>query len=489
MNGVFKKLLGVFVFVLSLFVIGSVNAAEMSDEFKAILNDKKQFIAETVPPTTDFELEILVNEYLLIEKNLGDYNISNCNSSYTLCELTYWADSENSETHNIEVVYKYDKNVKNMINSYMSKLPAGKNEFAVRDLEIVNFWLNGKGSSKYITNYSSELKEYFDYKNFSLDARRGTSAPFSTGRSGMANFKYNNVVYGLIENFSVSADHVIYVPTDTEDTPQAILSAAQSRLDEYVGIGKTELTYVSTARDYVIDKLGAVPSEFATFEEAFAYEFGMENVSETDLIYTMDVYYDENSGNTHELIIRRDSTKMINPTYVSSDVSTDITISSEESAIPLDTIIQAKELTSGSEYEKIVSLLNLTDNITFDLKLYSNSIEEYINKLDDGTFEVKIPIPEDFEGKDLVVYYVDSNGKPEQYKVEITEDGYAIFKTTHFSIYTLGYRETTSSSPAIPEEKVPNTFDGIGNIVIISFISLIGLITTIVYFKNKIRTN
>lgn len=67
-------------------------------------------------------------------------------------------------------------------------------------------------------------------------------------------------------------------------------------------------------------------------------------------------------------------------------------------------------------------------------------MEKHITKLDDGSFEVKIPITEDFEGKDLVAYYVKDNGEKETYTVDTTsEPGYAIFTTTHFSIYTLGY--------------------------------------------------
>ena len=145
-----RKLLGVFVLIIFclLCIPKNVAALEMSDEFKEILNDKRQFFAETVPPTSDFELDILVNDYLLIGKGLDSYNISNCNSSYTLCELTYWKDSENSETHNIEVVYKYDKAIKTMIDGFINEIPAGKTEFSVRDLEIINFWVNGQGESK-----------------------------------------------------------------------------------------------------------------------------------------------------------------------------------------------------------------------------------------------------------------------------------------------------------------------------------------------------
>lgn len=435
-----RKLLGVFVLVIFclLCVPKNVAALEMSDEFKKILNDKRQFFAETVPPTDDFELNTLVNDYLLIGKGLDSYNISNCNSSYTLCELTYWKDSENSETHNIEVVYKYDKAIKTMIDGFINEIPAGKTEFSVRDLEIINFWVNGQGESKYLTNYSSELKEYFDYKNFSLDARQGISSPFATGRGGFANFKYNDVVYGLINDFEVNAEHIIYVSDDTENTPEAIRDAAQERITNYTGRDDIELSYVATAKDYYVSKNGQVSSEFNSFEDAFYYNFGLNGVLETDLIYILDVPIDENMGDSYELIIRRDSSKMVNPTYKTSDVATDIIITSDDSEVPLDTMVSVEALTSGDEYEKITSILKLTESLTFDLKLFSNSLNDYITRLEDGTFDVKIPVPESFKDKELGVYYVDENDEIEIFLVDVV-DGYAVFNTYHFSIYTLGY--------------------------------------------------
>ena len=60
----------------------------------------------------------------------------------------------------------------------------------------------------------------------------------------------------------------------------------------------------------------------------------------------------------------------------------------------------------------------------------------FVSKLEDGKFEVRIPVPDNLKGKELVAYYTSSDGKTEEYKVEV-KDGYAIFKTNHFSVYTL----------------------------------------------------
>ena len=119
---------------------------------------------------------------------------------------------------------------------------------------------------------------------------------------------------------------------------------------------------------------------------------------------------------------------------------------SEESIAALDTLIQVSRVTSGEEYDMIVSILKLNNIEVFDLSLYSSSNEEFITKLDDGKFIVKLPISEKLQGKDLMVYYVDEDGNIEEYEVTLSEDGkYAIFETDHFSMYTLA--EVGSTSP------------------------------------------
>lgn len=120
------------------------------------------------------------------------------------------------------------------------------------------------------------------------------------------------------------------------------------------------------------------------------------------------------------------------------------------------------------------------------MKLFSNSIDNYITKLDDGTFEVKLPIKEELKDKNLTVYYVDDNNKIEEHKVTI-KDGYAIFTTNHFSIYTLA--EQTSTVEEQPEENKtnnPQTSDNINIYTSILLISTIGVISlSYIYIKNK----
>ena len=94
---------------------------------------------------------------------------------------------------------------------------------------------------------------------------------------------------------------------------------------------------------------------------------------------------------------------------------------------------------------------------------------------------MKIPITEKFKDKELVVYYVDDEGKITDYPVTI-EDEYAIFNTNHFSIYTLAEK-------TIIEEKNPNTGDNILVYIVLGGVALLGIITCAVIYLKKKKTN
>ena len=86
-------------------------------------------------------------------------------------------------------------------------------------------------------------------------------------------------------------------------------------------------------------------------------------------------------------------------------------------------------------------------------------------ELEDGSFEVRIPLSEKLKGKDLVAYYVDNNGNKEEHEVTI-KDGYAVFNTNHFSTYTLAEKpaETPDKTPdETPIETPDNTPKGDDN--------------------------
>lgn len=142
---------------------------------------------------------------------------------------------------------------------------------------------------------------------------------------------------------------------------------------------------------------------------------------------------------------------MYTPTFVSSDVATDVAVSANSGTLPLDTLIRVNEITGGDQYEKIMKILALEDGEIYDLKLFLQALEKNITKLEDGSFEVRIPLSEKLKGKDLVAYYVDDNGNKEEHEVTI-KDGYAVFNTNHFSTYTLAEKVSDVTPPSNNEE-------------------------------------
>jgi len=246
-------------------------------------------------------------------------------------------------------------------------------------------------------------------------------------------------------------------------------------------IAKAE-TKLEDYKDNMIDAINDPSSDYYFLKDAYNGWYFFANMT-----------FDNGGIYTPYFIVKKDSSKMVEPFIKTIDSVTNIEISTNEK-LSSDIVIEAKELTSGQEYEKIVQTLDLTDNIIYDLKLYSIGLDKYITKLESGEFEVRIPIPEDFKDKDLVIYYVDEKGNKESYKVEYDDKKeYAIFKTTHFSIYTLGYKETPKVDndkkniieDTKNEEEVPKTFDGIGVNILMGTISLIGLVGTTLYLKKR----
>ena len=55
-----------------------------------------------------------------------------------------------------------------------------------------------------------------------------------------------------------------------------------------------------------------------------------------------------------------------------------------------------------------------------------------------------------------MAYYTSSDGKTEEYKVEV-KDGYAIFRTNHFSVYTLAENNAETENGNNNNENNGNT--------------------------------
>ena len=429
------------------------------------------------------------NNYFAIFEDIeinNDINIQNCNETYTKCSAT---DFSGNYYPNVTINYIYDKNTKKVVDSIVSKLE--ERVYNVSDLEIISYLLNG-GSILYYSNDLMSTLGYKNFENFSFDVRAGDNSSFNTVEAGILKFIYNDTIYFMADFVEVDGNNIIYVEDNTDSND--LMKSAQTRIDNYFGKDKVKLVDTGNLEEfldsYVLDNQDIIdemyeynesmknlPGYVAKTKEEIANQLKDEMRSMvSDILKENEHIYKVIIGdNTYYTLIRSDSSKMVETTYRTSDILTDVSISSSNKTIPYDALVNVRKITDGETYKKILDILKLTNSEMYDLKLFSKSLDNYVSKLVNGNFEVRIPIKDEYKNKNLVAYYVDDNGKVTEYEVTV-KDGYAIFNTDHFSIYTLGVKSVNN----------PQTGDNIINSVILAFVSVISLSGIGIYFyKNK----
>jgi len=479
---------------------------QFSDLYKSLLTDGV-FHFKAIKPANASEIEFMLYNYVISLSN-KEYEVwfGGCNEEFDECEITIYKD-ELTETHVVKATFeKTDKEIKNNLDNYIKNLDVFKVEEDERkvlkldlvDLEMINYYATTKSKSFDYTKlnemfgYSQTIKKAFEGNNYKFvyDCRMGDDTPFHSYAEGGLSILYNDVFYGVAENVGTTAKNILYVPSETKLTNDALIKAAKDKIKNYLPKLDINITVGQSFDNYLIEEdmepidLTDVIKEFIdldkTVNNVFVVDFGSFKV---------------------DFLIVADSSKTIKTEFLTNDIDSNISIASTSSEIPLDTVIKVEKVNSGKEYERIIKILDIEENEMYDLSLYSSARDEYIKKLEDSTFEVKIPIPKKFDGKNLVVYYVDVDGVVTEHEVTV-KDGYAVFTTDHFSIYTLAIQnkiqentpDKPSDNPVIPDDDkednetqpdVPKTFDGINTSIIIGVTSLIVLLISIVVLKKR----
>ena len=495
------------VLLLGLFLVPAITFALDADKIK----ESKELVINAVTPKDDDSF-FITNDWWSM-KNDG-YYLGNCASDYTKCNIYYQGSEVATD---IAIKYEYDPIVKIVVDSIIKKVPSTGKEFILSDIEMVfyakytqYFWShldpNANLKEEDYPNpirFSSEYKEFIGYKNFVFEPRMGYESSYSDFMGGTATFEYNGTLYGTTDGIGTKVNYTLYVPDDTTDIiktleerlkpyfPDVTITydsngTVQDNIDSEVNYYKTQYAACKTFKENIM----AIPESERNFDNQeykenytnysnSCYSFGSwesQEFGDSDQ-YAAELEADlkaneyaavvnaepgfymlefENGQGLYFPVVKDSSkiiTKELNITTIDSASNVEI---KTKANIPLDTLIEVAKITSGEEYDAIVKVLNKTDVEMFDLKLFSKSANNYISKLDDGNFEVKLPIKDEFLGKDLVVYYVDENNKVVEYTVTITEDGYAVFTTDHFSIYTLALADPKEQTTSTTEEKVIN---------------------------------
>ena len=486
-----KKKLLFLVVTISLVLLPSIVHAELND----YVTDGK-IVFKSVKPKSFDEL-MLTYENLFYDDIMSDngFYITECNDELTKCTFEE-GQYPNTTTRELDIVYEYDEDIKRVVDNLISKIPEGKDTFELTEMEVISYLYNTRSSSDdresivSVPEYSSELKKYIDYNNFGIDIRLGDDSPFMTARGGAALFTYNGTIYYISTDVMlVESKHYFYIPTDSTDVIKAMkdrlaknfpgyeFEITELAVDDFLEGERAKLVAqyddpnwswlhndYATAAEYAEATLNNeyldedAPYHYVVLEDK-CYKMTINGVSKFN---DLDLYF----------LVKKDSSKIVDNELITKDASSNVVVSTK-GTIPLDTLIKVSKLTSGEEYDKIIKLLSITDGEMFDLQLFSKSIGN-ITKLDNGSFEVRLPISEKFKGKNLIVYYVDNNNKVTEYKVTVDGD-YAIFETNHFSVYTLAENTTEA------DEENPKTGDNIMLYISMLLISGLGL----GYLKEK----
>lgn len=488
---------------------------KMSEEFRSILTDGK-FVFNYAKPSNkdDILAQIACDSF---EDATGNFSLHNENGEVALSDdlskitIGRWDNMEEVERHTVDAVWNYNEKAYKAAQSFVKNLPIEDSKstfFYLTDLEYMNYLVNNLSpSSEFdeMANYSGELKAITNNTNFSIkmESRAGGGNPFFDTRSGITRMYYRDSVYKVwLNEIHVQANHAIYVPEETPDTKDALVAAAQKRVDDYIGKNVIKITDAGkTISQYYEDEITSFDSQIAnlqqellrlqaiiTTEQAkdptlqdinlisetevkiFLIESDLDSLTSqkewTEEDYNNGEYHYDHMKNAvgdyifnvtikgsdecYSFVIIKDNSMLTVPTYQNVDISTDVSVSTDSSEVPLDTIIAVDKISEGKEHDRICGVLDTKDNEMFDIKLHSGSMDSYITKLKNGKFNVRLPIPEKYENKKLIVYYVDTNGNKTEHSVTV-KNGFASFETDHFSIYTLTtIPEPESTLPATP---------------------------------------
>lgn len=336
--------------------------------------------------------------------------------------------------------------------------------FLMEDLETINYkyafpsfgeWID---SINAIINYSSEFQNKIGYMNIGtkLDVRAGWDDQFTSGCFGFLNLLFDGVIYSYVDVTGVKQNNVLYVPDETENTREAYIKAALDRVNKYIPKANVKIEYAGQIADI--------------------NDFGVLSLNDiVDVNKTLGEYYKVTIGEEeYYYFIAKDSLKMRTPVMNTVDALTDISIKTESSEVPLDSKINTVVIDAKSdEYKEFLKKVNINNGLVVDLKLFSDSINKNISKLENGVFKVYVPLNDELRKLDLTAYYVKDNGEIEKHDVKIEGD-YLVFETDHFSTYVIGGNKLEN----------PATLDNVSTWIITTSVSLLGLAGAVLY-KRK----
>ena len=447
---------------------------EMDVIYNSMLKDGKVKVASVDPLDDSMFAETAITA-ALSKYDTERYRIVGGCDEKNKCMINIFDKVKTYRAKTYETTFEYatpNSKIKNRLDGYAKTFEVDyqnieEHLFLMEDLETINYkyafpsfgeWID---SINAIINYSSEFQNKIGYMNIGtkLDIRAGWDDQFTSGCFGFLNLLFDGVIYSYVNTTGVKQNNVLYVPDETENTREAYIKAALDRVNKYIPKANVKIEYagqIADINDFGILSLNDIVDVNKTLGEYYKVTIGEE-----------EYYY----------FIAKDSSKMRTPVMNTVDALTDISIKTDSSEVPLDSKINTVVIDAKSdEYKEFLKKVNINNGLVVDLKLFSDSINKNISKLEDGVFKVYIPLNDELRKLDLIAYYVKDNGEIEKHDVKIEGD-YLVFETDHFSTYVIGGNKLEN----------PATLDNVITWIITTGVSLLGLVGAVLYKRKEIK--
>lgn len=444
---------------------------EMDAIYNSMLKDGKVKVASVDPLDDSMFAETAITA-ALSKYDTDKYRIvGGCHEKNT-CGINIYDKVKTYREKTYETTFEFatpNSKIKNRLDGYAKTFVVDNQNieehlFLMEDLETINYKYAFPGFGEWIDsinaiiNYSSEFQNKIGYMNIGtkLDTRAGWDDQFTSGCFGFLNLLFDGVIYSYVDVTGVKQNNVLYVPDETENTREAYIKAALDRVNKYIPKANVKIEYAGQITDI--------------------NDFGVLSLNDiVDVNKTLGEYYKVTIGEEeYYYFIAKDSSKMRTPVMNTVDALTDISIKTDSSEVPLDSKINTVVIDANSdEYKEFLKKVNINNGLVVDLKLFSDSINKNISKLEDGVFKVYVPLNDELRKLDLTAYYVKDNGEIEKHDVKIEGD-YLVFETDHFSTYVIGGNKLEN----------PATLDNVSTWIITTSVSLLGLAGAVLY-KRK----
>lgn len=481
-------LTALFIFIaIFIFGITNVNAATEYEEnlIYRITPDGKNVTFKTIKPKNKAEsyliLSNVVNNILDEEGYTADVHCTD--DELTKCDITIYKSGvvePISKTCDINVTYDLPEE-NEVVDSILSKIKTANDEsdfenfYFISDLNLINLYMTETDiDSIWSQNAARHLKfskDFIEISNgsdvsFYLETRCGGGGEMYLYAMGETSLFYDNYNYANICT-GIYLQRVLYIPENTKETPEAYVKAAQKRIDDYLGKeNEVKVTYGGSLSSLGEDEEDVIQRE------------------KTDGNYYNVTIKDE----TYKFYIMKGSNKQLEkPKYKGKHIKSNIKITTDNPTVPLDTHLTIETI-KNKDIENVIG----TDNYyAYDIKLYSDTKNASIKKINNGQFLVSIPLDSSFDGENVIVYYLDNNNKLKKYET-IVKDGVASFETDHFSTYILAeetVEEDTFNNTTENEDMLDDTpKTGTTNLFQYVMIAIVILSTLGIIVLNKKET-